>query len=161
MMTPIITYAPHCHSYESRRPNRSRYNSADIPNNKVNNSTDGFTLVEVIFTLVLLAMMVVSITGVYFASLKALETEENLLPLDSRLRGRMEEIISRSFDAIVDGSDSVTINGQNHTITWTVTQPDLDGDAVPESVAKRITVTTGDRSLSTLVIDSKAAVGKI
>ena len=128
---------------------------------RMNRSVTGFTLVEVIFSILLLGIMVVSITGVYVTASNSLGIEENLLPLDSRLRGRMEEIISRPFDAIVDGSDSVTINGQNHTITWTVTQPDLDGDALPESMAKKITVTTGHRSLTTLVIDSQGALGKI
>lgn len=122
---------------------------------------DGFTLVEVIFAILLLGIMVVSITGVYFSSLSALNTEDDLLPLDSRLRGRMEEIISRPFDAITDGSESITINGQSHTITWTVRQPDLDGDSTPEALAKEVTVTTGNRSLTTLVIDSQQLVGKI
>jgi prepilin-type N-terminal cleavage/methylation domain-containing protein len=141
--------------------NRIRYGDTAIPSCRAGNAAKGFTLVEVIFSILLLGIMVISITGVYFISMNALSSEDDLLPLDSRLRGRMEEVISRSFDAIVDGSDSVTINGRSHTITWTVTHPDLDGDAIPETMAKRVTVTTGDRSLTTLVIDSQAAVGKI
>jgi prepilin-type N-terminal cleavage/methylation domain-containing protein len=123
--------------------------------------TDGFTLVEVIFAILLLGIMVVSITGVYYSAQFALHAEESQVPLDSRLRGQMEEIISRPFGVVVDGSNSVTINGENHTITWTVTQPDLDGDSIPESTAKEITVSAGNRRLTTLVIDSQGMVGKI
>lgn len=141
--------------------NRIENIDAAITSYLTGNAVKGFTLVEVIFSILLLGIMVISITGVYFVSMNTLSTEDDLLPLDSRLRGRMEEVISRSFDTIVDGSDSVTINGQSHTITWTVTHPDLDGDAIPETMAKRVTVTTGDRSLTTLVIDSQSAVGKI
>ncbi|MGD9249054.1 MAG: hypothetical protein PVI60_13910, partial [Desulfobacteraceae bacterium] len=82
---------------------------------------EGFTLVEVIFMILLLGMMIVSITGVYFTSSYALGTEKKQLPLESRLRDRIEEITRRSFDNIVAGSDSVTINGKIHTISWTVT----------------------------------------
>lgn len=121
----------------------------------------GFTLVEVIFAMLLLGMMVASISGVYFSAQNSLQAQEMMLPLDSRLRGRMEEIISRPFDAITDGSESITIAGESHTITWTVTQPDLDGDTIPESLAKAVTVSSGSRSLTTLVIDSQGMVGKI
>jgi type II secretory pathway pseudopilin PulG len=122
---------------------------------------DGFTLVEVLFLILLLGMMFVSITGVYFSSSHAFKKDENPLSLESRLRDRMEEIISRSFDDIVDGSDSVAINGKIHTISWTVTYPDLNGDAIPESIAKKVTVNTGNLSLTTLVVHSQDVVGKL
>lgn len=119
-----------------------------------------FTLIEVIFAILLLGIMVASITGVYFSSSHFLNTEENLLPLESRMQGRMEEIISRPFDDICDGSESITINGIIYNITWTVTHPDMDGDPIPVSIAKEVTVTIGNRSLTTLVINSQAVAGK-
>jgi hypothetical protein len=121
---------------------------------------EGFTLVEVIFMILLLGMMIVSITGVYFTSSYALGTEKKQLPLESRLRDRIEEITRRSFDNIVAGSDSVTINGKIHTISWTVTHPDLDGDTIAETIAKKVTVNTGDLSLTALVVDSQSVVEK-
>lgn len=140
---------------------KSGHSPGAISDYRSTSSTEGFTLVEVIFSILLLGIMVVSITGAYFVSMNAFSAEEDLCTMDSRLQDRMDEIISRSFDAIVDGSDSLTINGQSHIITWTVIQPDLDGDAIPDTMAKRVTVTIGDQSLTTLVIDSQAAVGKI
>jgi len=129
------------------------------------NGTDqnvrGFTLVEVIFAILLLGMMAMGITHVYYSSMNTMHAEEALVPLDSRLRGRMEEIISRPYGAITDGSESVTINGESHTITWTVTHPDLDGDGATEPLAKTVTVTTGNRTLTTIVIDSQGNIGKI
>jgi hypothetical protein len=121
---------------------------------------DGFTLVEVIFMTLLLGMMIVSITGVYFTSSHALDTGKNQLSLEIRLRNRIEEITGRPFDNIVAGSDSVTIDGKIHTISWTVTYPDLDGDAIAESMAKKVTVNTGDLSLTALVVDSRKVVEK-
>ena len=44
-------------------------------------TTDGFTLVEALFLILLLGMMLVSITGVYFSSSHAPHKDENRLPL--------------------------------------------------------------------------------
>lgn len=121
----------------------------------------GFTLVEVTLSILFLGIMVMGISGLYFTAQRSLQDQGHLLPLDSRLRGRMEEILSRPFAAIVDGSESITIDGRSYTVTWSVTQPDLDGDAVAEPTAKQITVTVDGRSLTTLVIDNQGKVGKI
>lgn len=122
---------------------------------------NGFTLVEVTVSILFLGIMVMGISGLYFSAQRSLLNQEHLLPLDSRLRGRMEEIVSRPFAAIADGSEAITIDGRNYTVTWTVTQPDLDGDAVAEPTAKQITVTVDGRGLTTLAIDSQGKIGKI
>ena len=101
------------------------------------------------------------VSGLFFAAQRSLEDQARLLPLDSRLRGRMEEVISRPFAAITDGSEAITIGEQNYTVTWTVTQPDLDGDTVAETTAKQVTVSVDGRSLTTLVIDNQGKIGKI
>ncbi|MGD9215606.1 MAG: hypothetical protein PVJ84_12380 [Desulfobacteraceae bacterium] len=121
----------------------------------------GFTLVEVTVSMLFLGIMVMGISGLYFAAQRLLLDQAHLLPLDSRLRGRMEEVVSRPFGAITGGSETITIDGQNYTITWSVTQPDLDGDTAAEPTAKLITVSVGARSLSTLVIDNQGGIGKI
>jgi Tfp pilus assembly protein PilV len=121
----------------------------------------GFTLVEVTLSILFLGIMVMGVSGLYFTAQRSLLDQEHLLPLDSRLRGRMEEIVSRPFAAIAGGSEAITIDGKNYTVTWSVTQPDLDGDAVAEPTAKQITVTVDGRSLTTLVIDNQGNIGKI
>jgi hypothetical protein len=128
---------------------------------RTENPSKGFALVELVFSVLLLGIMVVSVAGIYCSTLQALHAEKGVLPLDIRLRGRLEEVVSRSFDAIVDGSDTVTIDGKRHTITWKVTHPDLDGDTISDPLVKEVTVTTGGRSLSTLVVDSESLVDKI
>jgi Tfp pilus assembly protein PilV len=121
----------------------------------------GFTLVEVAVSILFLGIMVMGISSLYFTAQRSLDDQQRLLPLDSRLRGRMEEIISRPFAAITDGSEAITIGGQNFTVTWSVTHPDLDGDTVVEATAKEITVSVEGRSLTTLVIDNQGNIGKI
>ncbi|MGD8835858.1 MAG: hypothetical protein PVJ19_13020 [Desulfobacteraceae bacterium] len=121
----------------------------------------GFTLVEVTVSILFLGIMVMGISGLYFAAQRSLLDQEHLLPLDSRLRGRMEEIVSRPFVAMTDGSEAITIDGRNYTVTWTVTHPDLDGDTAAEATAKEITVSVDGRSLTTLVIDNQGKIGKI
>jgi hypothetical protein len=117
--------------------------------------------VEVTVSILFLGIMVMGISGLYFAAQRSLLDQEHLLPLDSRLRGRMEEIVSRPFVAMTDGSEAITIDGRNYTVTWTVTHPDLDGDTAAEATAKEITVSVDGRSLTTLVIDNQGKIGKI
>ncbi len=122
---------------------------------------NGFTLVEVTVSILFLGILIMGVSGLFFAAQRSLEDQARLLPLDSRLRGRMEEVISRPFAAITDGSEAITIGEQNYTVTWTVTQPDLDGDTVAETTAKQVTVSVDGRSLTTLVIDNQGKIGKI
>jgi hypothetical protein len=117
--------------------------------------------VEVTLSILFLGIMVMGVSGLYFTAQRSLLDQAHLLPLDSRLRGRMEEIVSRPFAAITGGSETITIDGKNYTVTWSVSQPDLDGDAAAEPTAKLITVTVQGRSLSTLVVDTHGSIGKI
>jgi Tfp pilus assembly protein PilV len=122
---------------------------------------DGFTLVEVLLAVMFLTIMVTGISTLYFSGQRSLHAEDDLSLVDSHLRGRMEEILGRSFDAVSDGSEVVTINGQSHTVTWTAALKDMDGDAVPESNAKQVTVSIAGQSLTTIVVDNEGRVGKI
>ncbi len=84
--------------------------------------------------------------------------------LDSSLRSRMEVLVGTEFSSLSNGSEVVTVRGRNYTITWTVANIDLNGDATPESTARQVTVSITelpDRSITTLVVDHEGRIGKI
>jgi hypothetical protein len=84
--------------------------------------------------------------------------------LDNYLRSRMEILVSTDFGSLSDSSEVVTVNGENYTITWTVVNMDINGDAVPETNVKLVTVSVTevpDSSLSTIMVDNEGRVGKI
>ncbi|MBW1895792.1 MAG: type II secretion system protein [Deltaproteobacteria bacterium] len=124
----------------------------------------GFTLVEVMVAVVILGLMVSGISALYFSGFQSLNMEDDRMLLDSRLRGRMEQLVGQPFGGLSDSSEVVTVKGQNYTISWTVTLADLDGDATPDPNAKQVTVTVAgmaDRTLTTILVDNEGKVGKI
>jgi prepilin-type N-terminal cleavage/methylation domain-containing protein len=124
----------------------------------------GFTLLEVVIAVVILALMVSGISAMYYSGFQSLDTEDEIMILDSRLRGKMEQLVSQPFDGLTNGSESVTVKGKNHTINWTVTLIDLDGDTTPEPNAKQLTVSVAgrsDRTITTILVDNEGNMGKI
>ena len=121
-------------------------------------SAGGFTLVEAVLT-----VLIGGISSVFQSGLKSLEVESEQILLTSPLRSKMEELLSRPFDQITSDSEVETITGQNHTINWTVTVIDMDGDLIPEANAKLIAVSMaglpGD-TLRTIVVDHEGRVLK-
>ena len=124
-------------------------------------SSNGFTLVEALISLVVLAFAAVVLSTLYSSGLQALDAQADRAVVDSFLRSRMELLISEKFDQLAGGTEIVTVGGQDYTIDWTVANVDLDGDAVAEPTAKLITVSVDNRSLNTIVVDHGGSVGKI
>ena len=127
-------------------------------------STRGFTLIEAMLSVALLALVAVGISALYISGFQALDVQADRMLLDSRLRSRMEVLVGTEFGSLSAGSEGVTVNGKNYTIAWTVGNVDLDGDATPESTAKQVTVAVTelpDRSLTTILVDNQGKVGKI
>jgi len=121
----------------------------------------GFTLVEVMLSILVLSLCAAGIAGVYRAALRA--SDEQILSgeLESAMRSRMEKLLACAFDALGSGSEVVTIQGKNYTVSWTVQGVDLDGDSVPEGDAKLITVSAEGKSLTTILTDTRYRLGKI
>ena len=127
-------------------------------------TTSGFTLVEVLIAVVLLALIASGISYPYIVGLQSLEVKEDRVLLDNFMRSRMEILVSTDFSALSSGSEIVSVNGQNYTITWIVATTDLNGDAVPEATAKLVTVSVTEvpgRSLTMILVDNEGRVGKI
>jgi prepilin-type N-terminal cleavage/methylation domain-containing protein len=127
-------------------------------------TSDGFTLIEALLSVALLALVAAGISAPYISGFQALDAQADRMLLDSSLRSTMEVLVSKDFGALSSGSQVETINGTNYTITWTVANVDLDGDATPEPNAVQVTVSITelpDRSLTTIIVDDEGRVGKI
>lgn len=137
------------------------------PNRKVITplkTNSGFTLLEAMLSVALLALVAVGISAPYISGFQALDVQADRMILDSHLRSRMEVLVGKDFDSLSAGSESVTVNGENYTIAWTLGTVDLDGDATPESMAKLVTVSVTElpnRSLTTILVDNDDRIGKI
>ena len=127
-------------------------------------TSGGFTLVEALFSVALLGLMASGITTMYISGLQSLEAQSDRALLESRLRGRMEELVGRQFDLVTSGTTNVTVRGTNYTINWTAAPFDINGDAVPDSTAKLVTLSVAgitDLSLTTILVNYEDNVGKI
>ena len=124
----------------------------------------GFTLVEALLSVALLALVASTVAAPYITGLQSLDGQNDLMLLDSALRSRMEVLVSTDFSSLSAGSEVVTVNGQSYTINWNVVPVDLDGDSNPEPTAKQVTVSVAGvtgRSLTTIMVDNEGSVGKI
>ena len=124
----------------------------------------GFTLVEALLAAFFLGLLASAVSAAYFSGFQSLDEQADRMLLDSKLRSRMEVLISTDFGTLSDDSEVVNINGKNYTITWTVALVDLNGDSTPEPTAKQVTVSVSglpDRSLTTILVDNEGKVGKI
>ena len=127
-------------------------------------SHNGFTVTEVLFSVILLGIIATTITVPYISGFQSLEVQADRMLLDSRLRSRMEVLVGTDFDSLNSGSEVVTVNEQNYTINWNVVPLDLDGDTNPEPTAVQVSVSVAGmsgRSLTTIVVDNEGRIGKI
>ena len=125
------------------------------------NDKAGFTLVEALLAVVVLALMASVLSGLYLAGLQNLDARDDRMALDSALRSQMEELLSGAFTEIASGSDTITVNGASREIVWTVENLDLDGDDSPEADVKQITVTLGNTSISTVFVDHEGTLAQL
>ena len=126
-----------------------------------NTRKGGFTLVEALLSMTILALIATVISAVYASGFQALEIQSDRMLIDSALRSQMEFQLGNAFADLTSGATTVTVNGQSHTVTIVVVAADLDGDAVPEPAAKQVTISIDGRSLMTIVVDDEDRLGKI
>ena len=128
------------------------------------NTNRGFSLVEVLLSVVLLGLLASVIMYMYSSSYAVIDEEGIQMPLDGYLRSRMELLAGKTFAELSNGSETVTVKGQSYTINWSVAPADLDGDTIPEPTAKQVTVSvagSANQSLTTILINPEGLVGKI
>ena len=127
-------------------------------------SSTGFTLLEAMLSVALLALVAVGISAPYISGFQALNVQADRMLLDSRLRSRMEALVATDFDSLSSGSEVVTVNGENFTINWNVASIDLNGDGSPEPTALQVTVSVAGlpaRALTAMLVKNEGRLGKI
>jgi len=127
-------------------------------------TTGGFTLVEALFSVAILGLMASGITFMYTSGLQSLDAQSDRALIESRLRGRMEDLVGRQFDLVTSGTTNVIVRGTNYTINWTAALFDINGDTAPDSTAKLVTLSVAeltDLSLTTIIVNHEGNVGKI
>lgn len=127
-------------------------------------SAAGFTLVEAMLSVALLALVAVGVSAPFISGFQALNVQSDRMLLDSRLRSRMEALVGTDFGSLSSGSEVVSVNGENFTINWSVVPVDLNGDGTPEQTAVQVTVSVAGlpaRALTTIRVDNEGRLGKV
>jgi prepilin-type N-terminal cleavage/methylation domain-containing protein len=82
-------------------------------------TNSGFTLIEAMLSVALLALVAVGISAPYISGFQALDVQADRMILDSHLRSRMEVLVGKDFDSLSAGSESVTVNtGMQRRKVW-------------------------------------------
>jgi prepilin-type N-terminal cleavage/methylation domain-containing protein len=124
----------------------------------------GFTLVEVLLATALLALMAGGFATLYSSGLSSLVSQKDRVVLNSQLSSRMEELESREFSNLTNGSEVITVEGESYTINWIVAPVDLDGDAAKDAGVVQVTVSiagSSDLTLTNIIVNTSGQVGKI
>ncbi len=124
----------------------------------------GFTLVEALFAVAIMGLLGIAVSALYASGAKSLDLVSDRALLDSHLRSHLELLISTDFGALGNGTEVITVNGNNYTIKWAVSLIDLDGDSNPEPNAKQIKLAVMEipgLSLTTVVTTTEGRVQKI
>ena len=122
---------------------------------------NGFTLVEALLAVVIFALMAGVLASLYASGLQNLAARHDGVALDSALRSQMEVLLSEKYSQVSSGSSTISVNGTDFNMTWTVAAIDLDGDTNSETDAKQITVSVGNKSLVTLFVDHAGKLGTL
>lgn len=123
----------------------------------------GFTLTEVLVSVLILGILAASFTVPYVTGFQSLEVQAEQMLLDSQLRSTMEVLMGRNFDEILalgGFSGTIVIKGKSYPLKWAAVLIDLDGDSTPEPNAMQITVEMAHRSLTTIVVNHEGRLGK-
>ena len=124
----------------------------------------GFTLVEVLLATAILALMATGFATLYSSGLNSLVSQKDRVVLNSQLASRMEELKSRDYSNLTNGSEVITVEGESYTINWTVAPVDLDGDAATDAGVVQVTVSVAgisDLSITNIIVNTSGQVGKI
>ena len=128
-----------------------------------NSSSNGFSLIELLLAVVILVIALVPLMDSITASFQyGRAGEENTL-LVNVTRAKMEDVLAMSFDTVPISaspgtptalSDTVTVLGKTVNRDVLVELYDGDGDSIPDSDLKKITVVTADLQLESLLADN-------
>lgn len=120
----------------------------------------GYTLLEAVMSVVIIAMMALSVTAVFTTGLRLQREQSDSILAASALRSKMEFLESVPFGQLASGTETVTINAAAKTITWTVSTTDLDANGLPDEDIKRILLELDGITLTTFSLN-RLATGKL
>jgi len=124
----------------------------------VNNSlkSNGFSLIEVLVSLVILAISLLALAGLMTTTTKNNAFGGNLTEAATLAQDKLEELRVTGWDIIINGSDTNPIRGLNYNRAWTVVLGPSSPPS-PNDNEKRVTVTVNwndgiARSISFLTV---------
>ncbi|MDI6762088.1 MAG: prepilin-type N-terminal cleavage/methylation domain-containing protein [Thermodesulfobacteriota bacterium] len=103
-------------------------------------NSKGFTLIEVLVALVILAVSLLALAGMMTTTTKNNAFGGNLTEAATLAQDRLEELRVTDWDNIVNGSNASSIRGLNYNRTWTVVLGPSSPPS-PNDNEKRVTVT--------------------
>ncbi len=106
----------------------------------------GFTLVEVLIVMFVLAVVLMGLAGYVCAVMKATSQSKQTSVASSLAQGKLESLRNVPFASLASGSDSVDAQGLTYSRQWTVTQTgnlknisivvSYSGKSIPASTVK-------------------------
>ncbi len=117
---------------------------------------DGFSLIEVLVSLVILSISLLALAGLMTTATKNNTFSGHLTEAATLVQDRFEALKVLSWDDIVSGNDRITIRGLDYDRTWTVVLGP-NSPAPPNDNEKRVTMTVSwndgmNRSISFLAV---------
>lgn len=80
----------------------------------------GFTLIEVLIALSLLAVMLIGLASVTTAVIKGNSFSQTLTTATTLAKDRMEDLRSTGYNSLLTGSDTKSVDNLNYTRVWNV-----------------------------------------
>jgi prepilin-type N-terminal cleavage/methylation domain-containing protein len=120
----------------------------------------GFSLVEVLLVLVIIAIAIIPLTDSITSSFQSATVSEENTVLVNYAREKMDDVLAMDFSTVAESvpsgtptalSDTVTVSGETVNRDVLVELYDGDGDLTPDNTLKKISVKIRDFQLETLM----------
>ena len=117
----------------------------------------GFSLMEVLVLVVVIAIVGAGAGRALQTVARTPVITDQTYQVETQLISKMESIRAMTFDSIAVGSpnsslsDIIVVSGTNYQRTVTVALADANGDGTADNTFKRITVTCGGQTITTLI----------
>ncbi|MBW2040083.1 MAG: type IV pilus modification protein PilV [Deltaproteobacteria bacterium] len=117
--------------------------------------TKGFTLLEVLITLIILSVGLLGLASMQIMAVKGNSFGQQMTVASTLAQNKLEELRKANFDSIANGNDTYSdqINGVSYTRQWTVQDdtPEVDAKTVVIAVSWEGTQANRSVILSTII----------